>query len=71
MRARGARPGGNWLLANLQEFAAHSGNVQCVAIGRRSFKVLATGGDDRKVLFFFKLILGACYRRDDSKVLGL
>ena len=32
-----------------QEFAAHSGNVQCVALGRRSFKVLATGGDDRKV----------------------
>ena len=41
----------------LQEFAAHSGNVQCVAMGRRSFKVLATGGDDRKVL---ACVLRAC-----------
>ena len=45
-----AGPGGNWRKKTCQEFAAHSGNVQCVAIGRRSFKVLATGGDDRKVL---------------------
>ena len=44
---------GSW--QTCQEFAAHSGNVQCVAIGRRSFKVLATGGDDRKVLFFLSL----------------
>jgi katanin p80 WD40 repeat-containing subunit B1 len=40
---RGGRP------FKFQEFAAHSGNVQCVSVGRRSFKVLATGGDDRKV----------------------
>ena len=31
------------------EFAAHSGAVNCLKIGRKSSGVLVTGGDDRKV----------------------
>ena len=33
----------------LQEFVAHSSNVNCLKIGRRSSGVLVTGGDDKKV----------------------
>eukprot|EP00873_Tetraselmis_striata_P015285 jgi/Tetstr1/435549/TSEL_024453.t1 len=33
----------------LQEFVAHSSNVNCLKIGRKSSGVLVTGGDDRKV----------------------
>ncbi|XP_065827403.1 katanin p80 WD40 repeat-containing subunit B1-like isoform X2 [Oscarella lobularis] len=33
----------------LQDFVAHSSNVNCLAIGQQSGRVLATGGDDRKV----------------------
>jgi WD40 repeat protein len=32
-----------------EEFAAHTGNVNCVKIGRKSSGVLVTGGDDKKV----------------------
>lgn len=34
---------------NLQEFVAHAGPVNCLAIGSKTGSVLATGGDDRKV----------------------
>ncbi|PNH09085.1 Katanin p80 WD40-containing subunit B1 [Tetrabaena socialis] len=33
----------------LVEFAAHSGDVRCVRIGRKTAGVLVTGGDDNKV----------------------
>uniref|UniRef100_A0A061R040 Katanin p80 wd40 repeat-containing subunit b1 protein n=1 Tax=Tetraselmis sp. GSL018 TaxID=582737 RepID=A0A061R040_9CHLO len=33
----------------LQEFVAHSSNVNCLRIGRKSSGVLVTGGDDKKV----------------------
>eukprot|EP00002_Diphylleia_rotans_P019598 TRINITY_DN3785_c0_g1_i4.p1 TRINITY_DN3785_c0_g1~~TRINITY_DN3785_c0_g1_i4.p1 ORF type:complete len:565 (+),score=84.83 TRINITY_DN3785_c0_g1_i4:100-1794(+) len=33
----------------LQEFVAHSSNVNCLKIGPKSGRVLATGGEDRKV----------------------
>ncbi|KAF4525970.1 hypothetical protein B566_EDAN000761 [Ephemera danica] len=33
----------------LQDFSAHDANVTCVALGRKSARVLATGGDDKKV----------------------
>lgn len=33
----------------LQEFVAHTSNVNCLKIGRRSSGVLVTGGDDKKV----------------------
>lgn len=33
----------------LQEFAAHTANVNCVSLGGKSGRVLVTGGDDRKV----------------------
>lgn len=36
-------------VANLQEFAAHAGNVNCVAMGHDSGRVLVSGGEDRKV----------------------
>eukprot|EP00658_Telonema_sp_P-2_P005482 TRINITY_DN12047_c0_g1_i1.p1 TRINITY_DN12047_c0_g1~~TRINITY_DN12047_c0_g1_i1.p1 ORF type:complete len:670 (+),score=113.01 TRINITY_DN12047_c0_g1_i1:73-2082(+) len=32
-----------------QEFLAHSGDVNCLQIGRKSGRVLVTGGEDRKV----------------------
>ena len=32
-----------------EEFTAHSDTVNCVCIGRKSGRVLATGGDDRNV----------------------
>lgn len=31
------------------EFAAHAGNVNCVRVGRKSWGVLVTGGEDKKV----------------------
>ncbi|WAR12759.1 KTNB1-like protein [Mya arenaria] len=33
----------------LQEFVAHGGNVNCLAIGQKSGRVMVTGGEDRKV----------------------
>lgn len=33
----------------LQEFAAHTSNVNCLKIGRKSAGVLVTGGEDKKV----------------------
>ncbi|KAJ3593239.1 hypothetical protein NHX12_005574 [Muraenolepis orangiensis] len=33
----------------LQEFVAHSGNVSCLALGKSSGRLLATGGEDCKV----------------------
>nr|DAD32704.1 TPA_asm: hypothetical protein HUJ06_011555 [Nelumbo nucifera] len=33
----------------LQEFVAHSSNVNCLKIGRKSSRVLVTGGEDHKV----------------------
>ena len=33
----------------LQEFVAHSANVNCLALGEKSGRVLVTGGEDRKV----------------------
>jgi WD40 repeat protein len=32
-----------------EDFSAHDANVNCVALGRKSARVLATGGDDKKV----------------------
>lgn len=34
---------------NLEEFVAHSSNVNCLKIGRRTSRVLVTGGEDHKV----------------------
>ncbi|XP_034941846.1 katanin p80 WD40 repeat-containing subunit B1 isoform X2 [Chelonus insularis] len=33
----------------LQDFTAHSSNVNCLALGHKSGRVLVTGGDDKKV----------------------
>ncbi|XP_050306763.1 katanin p80 WD40 repeat-containing subunit B1 [Anthonomus grandis grandis] len=33
----------------LQDFQAHNSNVNCVALGRKSGRVMVTGGDDKKV----------------------
>ncbi|EPS68225.1 hypothetical protein M569_06544, partial [Genlisea aurea] len=33
----------------LQEFVAHSGNVNCLSFGKKSGRVFITGGDDQKV----------------------
>ncbi|XP_067652275.1 katanin p80 WD40 repeat-containing subunit B1-like isoform X5 [Haliotis asinina] len=33
----------------LQEFVAHSANIQCLAMGHKSGRVMVTGGEDRKV----------------------
>ncbi|KAL9236752.1 hypothetical protein vseg_011386 [Gypsophila vaccaria] len=33
----------------LQEFVAHSGNVNCLRIGKKACRLLLTGGDDHKV----------------------
>ncbi|CAK9327410.1 unnamed protein product [Citrullus colocynthis] len=33
----------------LQEFAAHSGNVNCLSIGKKACRLFITGGDDYKV----------------------
>ena len=32
-----------------EEFVAHSANVNCLALGHKSGRVLVTGGDDKKV----------------------
>lgn len=32
-----------------EELAAHSSNVNCLAFGRKSGRVMVTGGDDKKV----------------------
>lgn len=32
-----------------EEFVAHSPNVNCLALGHKSGRVLVTGGDDKKV----------------------
>lgn len=33
----------------LEEFVAHGENVTCLALGRKSGRVMVTGGDDKKV----------------------
>ncbi|XP_022913549.1 katanin p80 WD40 repeat-containing subunit B1 [Onthophagus taurus] len=33
----------------LQEFVAHNANVNCLSLGRKSGRVMVTGGDDKKV----------------------
>uniref|UniRef100_A0A2P2L2K2 Uncharacterized protein MANES_17G041000 n=1 Tax=Rhizophora mucronata TaxID=61149 RepID=A0A2P2L2K2_RHIMU len=33
----------------LQEFVAHSTNVNCLTIGKKACRLLITGGDDHKV----------------------
>ncbi|XP_074646199.1 katanin p80 WD40 repeat-containing subunit B1-like [Tubulanus polymorphus] len=33
----------------LQEFVAHAGNVNCLAVGHKSGRVMVTGGEDKKV----------------------
>lgn len=35
-----------WCLRYAEDFVAHAGNVNCIAIGRRTAKIVATGGDD-------------------------
>jgi len=32
-----------------EEFPAHVGNVNCLALGHKSVRVMVTGGEDRKV----------------------
>ena len=32
-----------------EEFVAHGANVNCLALGHKSGRVLVTGGDDKKV----------------------
>lgn len=32
-----------------EDFVAHSSNVNCLALGHKSGRVLVTGGDDKKV----------------------
>jgi WD40 repeat protein len=36
-------------VVQVQEYVAHSSSADCVAFGRKSGRLLATGGDDRKV----------------------
>lgn len=33
----------------IEEFVAHTPNVNCLALGHKSGRVLVTGGDDKKV----------------------
>ena len=40
----------------LQEFAAHGGNVNCLALGPKKARLMATGGEDRKVSFDFAIV---------------
>ncbi|KAK2644160.1 hypothetical protein Ddye_019355 [Dipteronia dyeriana] len=37
------------LKMNVEEFVAHSGNVNCLRIGKKACRLLLTGGDDQKV----------------------
>ncbi|CAG9464315.1 unnamed protein product [Pedinophyceae sp. YPF-701] len=46
-RVTRAGPGRAWCFA--EEFAAHTANVNCLKIGKRSAGVLVTGGDDKRV----------------------
>jgi len=39
----------NWIAYISDEFAAHVGNVNCVALGHKSGRVMVSGGDDKKV----------------------
>lgn len=34
---------------NVEEFVAHSANVNCISIGKKACRFLITGGDDQKV----------------------
>jgi WD40 repeat protein len=38
-----------WLAFGVEEFVAHSSNVNCLKIGRKTSRVLVTGGEDHKV----------------------
>ena len=40
----------------LQEFAAHGGNVNCLALGPKKARLMATGGEDRKVSFDLAIV---------------
>lgn len=37
------------LIYSAEEFSAHGANVNCLALGSKSGRVLVTGGDDKKV----------------------
>jgi katanin p80 WD40 repeat-containing subunit B1 len=36
-------------MAVSEDFVAHGSNVNCLALGHKSGRVLVTGGDDKKV----------------------
>jgi hypothetical protein len=38
-----------WTFFSPDEFAAHVGAVNCLALGHKSGRVMVTGGEDRKV----------------------
>lgn len=38
-----------FVLFSAEEFVAHGANVNCLALGHKSGRVLVTGGDDKKV----------------------
>ena len=38
-----------FLILFAEEFVAHGANVNCLALGHKSGRVLVTGGDDKKV----------------------
>lgn len=43
------RFGGSLTRLNPEEFVAHASNVNCPKIGRKTSRVLVTGGEDHKV----------------------
>lgn len=38
-----------FFFSHTEEFVAHTPNVNCLALGHKSGRVLVTGGDDKKV----------------------
>jgi len=38
-----------WVVIISDEFAAHVGNVNCLALGHKSGRVMVSGGEDKKV----------------------
>ena len=37
------------IIIKIAEFIAHGSNVNCVTIGRKTNRIAATGGEDKKV----------------------
>lgn len=35
--------------SNVEEFVAHSANINCLNIGKKACRLFVTGGDDQKV----------------------